>query len=445
MMNWFSSSISVFSARAYGVYQATKQHDILRYCHLWIKDLAGVTILMALTAFIFSLSDIDTEIVGRFYNPEATKGWTAHHQQPWIFLYNYGMIPGILVAVASCGILAASYVYRRIAIARIYCLLILLSVALGPGVMVNLVLKEHTGRPRPKQIEHFGGHLRYHDALELGTPGQGKSFPCGHSSAGYFLCVLYFIFRRRHRKLGWTLLALSVIWGSLIGWGRMVGGAHFLSDVLWSAYITWLVALILYYFVLKIPSREDSGSLGLANDQKGMMAVAGGTLCLGIIVGTAASIPYFEHIHHNMIMAPGSTHIPTLYLSVENCTIQLEATESNTFTVSGEARGYRLIKSGVESRITKHDESNSIYYVLKKEGWMPELDASLRIMVPDKLQNVHLTLKKSRLLAKSSVSSSADLVVHMDQQSHADIPSNSHIRIVSATGTSGQPGLTRND
>jgi membrane-associated PAP2 superfamily phosphatase len=46
--------------------------------------------------------------------------------------------------------------------------------------------------------------------------------------------------------------------GTLLGIGRMAAGAHFLSDAVWSALIVYIVAHGLYYYVLRIPAREDS-------------------------------------------------------------------------------------------------------------------------------------------------------------------------------------------
>jgi hypothetical protein len=40
---------------------------------------------------------------------------------------------------------------------RMYGLFILLSVILGPGLLVNLVFKDHWGRPRPRQVVALGG------------------------------------------------------------------------------------------------------------------------------------------------------------------------------------------------------------------------------------------------------------------------------------------------
>ena len=57
---------------------------------------------------------------------------------------------------------------------------------------------------------------------------------------GYYLTVFYFIFRRR-RRIGALALAAALAYGTMVGYGRMLAGAHFPSDVLWSA---WLVLLV---------------------------------------------------------------------------------------------------------------------------------------------------------------------------------------------------------
>ena len=48
---------------------------------------------------------------------------------------------------------------------------------------------------------------------------------------------------------GWALAALLIglAYGSLMGVGRIVQGAHFPSDVVWSWGVTFLTAAVLYY------------------------------------------------------------------------------------------------------------------------------------------------------------------------------------------------------
>ena len=85
----------------------------------------------------------------------------------------------------------------------------------------------------------------------------GNSFPCGHCSIAFVFSAFYLLWRRRHPVWAWGMLSGSTVLGLSIGMSRMAAGGHFLSDVLWSAVLTWMVLLVLYWLVMKIPWRED--------------------------------------------------------------------------------------------------------------------------------------------------------------------------------------------
>ena len=61
---------------------------------------------------------------------------------------------------------------------RRYFLLYSLVSIIGAGLFINAFLKEHTGRPRPREIKEFNGNWNYLPAFHFGIPGKGRSFPC---------------------------------------------------------------------------------------------------------------------------------------------------------------------------------------------------------------------------------------------------------------------------
>jgi len=136
-------------------------------------------------------------------------------------------------------------------------LYLFLVLAIGPGLLVNTIFKDHWGRPRPRQVTEFGGNMQFRSVLERGAPGRGKSFPCGHSSTGYYFVAFYFLLRRRRKTIAYLAITGAAIYGTLIGLARMAAGGHFASDVLWSAFFPALAAFFLYYFILRIPHHED--------------------------------------------------------------------------------------------------------------------------------------------------------------------------------------------
>jgi lipid A 4'-phosphatase len=124
---------------------------------------------------------------------------------------------------------------------------------LGPGLMVNLVLKDNWGRPRPRQTIEFGAHRNY-------EPPFSPSFKCrkcysfvsGHASVGFY----FFSFALLSRKRRWLLL--PAIAGITIGITRIAQGAHFFSDVLFSGWVVWFCSLLLYHLFFKPEPRSAS-------------------------------------------------------------------------------------------------------------------------------------------------------------------------------------------
>jgi lipid A 4'-phosphatase len=206
-------------------------------------ELGVLMLLMSTTTALFWLSDWDIRVAEYFYN-------AAEPKQPWPLktvwlvkpIYDYAF--AVIFAFGCCALLTvlASYRFALIRRFRKSAFYVLLVILLGPGLMVNLVFKDHWGRPRPLHISELGGQYAYVPPLQFGdTPD--KSFVCGHCSVGYAAFAVYFL--AQEWLLAYALLAAGL--GLLIGWTRMAVGGHFLSDVLWSGYTVFLVAYLLFY------------------------------------------------------------------------------------------------------------------------------------------------------------------------------------------------------
>jgi len=136
------------------------------------------------------------------------------------------------------------------------CALIILTLALGPGLLVNGMLKPVWGRPRPHQVQAFGGSRSYQPWWQPGNFGGGKSFSSGHTAMGFVLVAGVFLVpsRRPSWRRG-LALGGALAYGSLVGVARVVQGAHFLSDVLWSGIlICFTVATLQAVLPAMLPS-----------------------------------------------------------------------------------------------------------------------------------------------------------------------------------------------
>lgn len=202
-----------------------------------VAILAACTILIAATG-------LDLSLERHFYRQGI---WIGRDGNPWHFLYRFGVLPAYLLAGAALATLVAGFFWARVSSFRKGAFFIVLLLALGPGLVVNTAFKKHWGRPRPSQLQVFGGleKMPYHQVWERGVPGQGRSFPSGHASAAFYLISPYFVLRRRARGYALLALALGLGYGLFMGVARMAQGGHFPSDVLWAGGIVYLVGLVL--------------------------------------------------------------------------------------------------------------------------------------------------------------------------------------------------------
>jgi membrane-associated PAP2 superfamily phosphatase len=204
----------------------------------------------------------DTHITELFYAGNENS-WPMADAQPWRWMYDYGPLPGLVLGIAGLLAVVGGFVLRRMRHWQRVGAFLALSLALGPGLIVNGLLKPYWGRPRPSQLADFGGNAEYIPVWQPGTEIAGTSFPSGHASMGFFLMVPGFLFYRGNRRLAVLLFTLGLSAGILVGTARVIQGRHFPSDVLWSAACVYYSALLLYLlFRLHRRTADDASSDG---------------------------------------------------------------------------------------------------------------------------------------------------------------------------------------
>lgn len=123
--------------------------------------------------------------------------------------------------------------------------------ALGPGLLVNVILKPVFGRARPAQIEAFGGSLQFSAPWQISDQCQvGCSFVSGEAAGSIALALLVaMVVRANGERLGtaglWLGLAFAAALPLFTFWQRIAAGRHFLSDVVFGMLLAWLVAAVL--------------------------------------------------------------------------------------------------------------------------------------------------------------------------------------------------------
>ncbi|MCX6243518.1 MAG: phosphatase PAP2 family protein [Bacteroidetes bacterium] len=257
------------------------------------KDFSILILIIGLLTLVFRYTNLDIALERYFYSQD--KGWILQYKPFWDLIYRFGIFPGYFLAF--CGLIMISVSYWNVKYIRFRkaALVLVFTIIVGPGLIVNLILKDHSGRPRPREITEFGGTEEYICICEKGKTNDGKSFPCGHCSMGFYLAIPYLFYRNRKKVVAYSILATGISYGILIGISRMMAGGHFASDVLWAGGLTWAVALLGYYLFRVDKPPEMPVLTGEQQKKRARRA----TLIIGILlpvitIGLMLATPYIS-------------------------------------------------------------------------------------------------------------------------------------------------------
>lgn len=168
-------------------------------------------------------------------------------------LFDYGTLPANVTAFIATVLLISSYLFKRLKALQNPCLVLLLTYAMGAGLIINGILKEYWGRPRPKQVEEFGGTQAFRPFYQpnfFHQPQPSRSFPCGHCATGFYFFALAFVGKRLKKPLVWKAsLAFALAFGTILSLARIMQGGHFFSDTIFSALIMWYTTLAIDWLV----------------------------------------------------------------------------------------------------------------------------------------------------------------------------------------------------
>ncbi|MEZ5653478.1 MAG: phosphatase PAP2 family protein [Burkholderiaceae bacterium] len=206
--------------------------------------IALIVLAVLAAVLLLTLADGQWDIrISRFYF-DARAHVFPWHVEPWVqqVLYYDGKLAAITLDLLLIGaVLTAAAVGslpRRIALAATVGMLAI------PTVIALLKLISST--PCPWDLSIFGGTAAHHGLLTMPVGGSpGHCMPAGHPSAGLAIIGLILPLAaagRRQLALLATIAGLAL--GLAMGWLRIAQGAHFLSHVLWSLWISVAVALV---------------------------------------------------------------------------------------------------------------------------------------------------------------------------------------------------------
>lgn len=195
---------------------------------------------LALSAIFFRAKDAG-------FAPEMSGFWLSHSAILASFYWAIDVISRI--ALVGSGLVLIWYLVRKNA-KGFYAAVVLLSLIAGPMLAVNAGLKESWGRARPRDVVEFGGTHKFTPAWVVSDQCvHNCAFTSGHAAAGFSICIGFFVSRRKIWLNG------GLLFGGLVSLSRMMNGAHFFSDVLFSFFVVFISAAIIAWLLAALTLR----------------------------------------------------------------------------------------------------------------------------------------------------------------------------------------------
>jgi membrane-associated PAP2 superfamily phosphatase len=185
---------------------------------------------------IFSISGILTVVVlATGWEIELVTTLTNTSDSFSWWMRKFGKYPAIIVSVLALTFMLIPYLRNKSIILRRVAITWLVALIFGAGLVGGWMTVEGFDRPRPRETVLLDGTAQYSPPFIVSVEEKGKSFTSGHAAMGFIFAVPFFALRRKYPKTSYSFLAGGLIFGSVLGYTRMVLGAHFITDVIWSA------------------------------------------------------------------------------------------------------------------------------------------------------------------------------------------------------------------
>lgn len=202
-----------------------------------------LSISLAIALLFLASPELDIWLHQFFYR--AGEGFFLKKLPLFTFIYHAVRYTVYVLIVVFVALLAIHLCFRKQwgIFGRREVVFLALTLALGPGLLVNTIIKDNWGRARPSQIVEFGGTKQFTPPFIITDQCEKNcSFVSGHASVGFYFVAFAFLFPAYRRRI----LIASTVAGIGIGIVRMAQGGHFASDVIFSGVFVYLMTCLLY-------------------------------------------------------------------------------------------------------------------------------------------------------------------------------------------------------
>ena len=210
----------------------------------------GLRIALAI-AFVGGLicavdPQLDLDIAALYFNAKVhlfsvnAQPWVQHSREAARLIITLLVLPAFIAIIGKL-ILPR----RRMLIEGRAALFLIATLALGPGVLTNLILKDHWHRPRPIDVQQFGGDYHFKPWWDpRGDCPNNCSFIAGEPSGAFWTLAPAALAPPELRVVAY---AAALIFGAL----RIAAGAHFFSDVVFAGVFIYLLIWVAHGLIYR--------------------------------------------------------------------------------------------------------------------------------------------------------------------------------------------------
>ena len=163
----------------------------------------------------------------------------------------------LLIVPAGIALLGKFLFPRRRMLIKTEAVLFLIgTLAVGPGLLTNTLLKDHWGRARPIDVTEFGGTDRFTPWWDpRGDCPNNCSFVAGEPAGAFWTMAPAALAPPQWRALAY---GSALAFGAAVGVLRMAAGAHFFTDVVFAGVFSFLVIWLVHGWLYRWPRTRIS-------------------------------------------------------------------------------------------------------------------------------------------------------------------------------------------
>lgn len=223
------------------------------------RGLIVALVIAAAVGLVFGFfPELDLKISKLFFDPAANAFPLRNDRMLGYGRHAATLLLVILAAPVILALLLRPFAPRARALVSMRAAIFLLAtLLLGPGLLVNAILKNHWDRPRPVAVTEFGGSERFVAWWDpRGQCRHNCSFVSGETSSAFWTLAPAAL-----APAPWRLAAYgaALALGAGMGIVRMAMGAHFFTDVVFAGVFTFLVIYLLHGLIFR--ARADAPGL----------------------------------------------------------------------------------------------------------------------------------------------------------------------------------------